>query len=521
VGVGSIAERGVGGDRWRSVAAWRDVAGEPSAVIIAALIVLGGALRFYGLGHQGFWYDEAYTVFLMDHPIGSMLGLLPITESTPPLYYCLAWFWTRVFGSGEAGLRSLSALFGVLLIPVAYTLGAAAATRRVGLVLAALVAFNPLLIWYSQEGRAYALLVLLTTVALLALIRVVRTPEPRAHVAWAVASILALTTHYYAVLVIAPQALWLLWQHRRRRAAQIAVAAVMVCGLALIPLALAQNGTHRDRWISVSPLGGRLNQLVPHVLIGPSVPDRPIVKFAALAAALVGLVLLARRANAAERRPAVWAGLLVVCGIGLSLGFILAGYDGLITRNLLALVVPVLVVLAAGFGARRAGRLGLLAAAVLCAMGLTAAVGVAADRDLQRPDWRPLVRMLGPPPPAHGPGRAFLIQNYRMVLPMSLYMPGLRRIAPRVGARVNQIDIISIQSPQTGLCWWGAACNLRASRPQSSYPIKGFHFAWRRQVLQFTVEHFVSRHPVRIRSRTVAPALTATRLGKDDLLFQQ
>jgi hypothetical protein len=520
VGVGSIAERGVRTSRWRPVALWHDIAGEPALAAVAALVVAGAALRFYGLNHQGYWYDEANTVFLVRHSFGQMLGVLPSNESTPPFYYCLAWLWTQVLGSGEAGLRSLSALSGVLVIPVAYALGAAAATRRVGLVLAALVAFNPLLIWYSQEARAYALMVLLTAVTLLALARAARRPEPRPVAAWAVTSGLALTTHYYAVLVVAPQALWLLWQHRRRRAVQVAVAAIVACGLALIPLALSQNGTHRDRWISRAPLGPRVNQLIPHVLIGPGVPDRPLVKFIAFAAALAGLALLALRANGAERRPAAAAGLLVLTGVGMSFAFVLAGYDGLITRNLIALTVPVLVVLAAGFGARRAGHLGLLAAGVLCAMGLIAAVGVAADRDLQRPDWRPLIRMLGPPP-RHAPGRALIVQHYHMLLPLSLYMRGLRRIDPRIGARVNQIDVIAISSPRVGTCWWGAACNLRSTQPQSSYPFRGFHFAWRRRVLQFTVEHFVSRHPVRIRAATVAPVLTETRLGKDDFLYQR
>jgi hypothetical protein len=520
VGVGSIAERGVRDGRWRRAAAGHNVVATPSAVIVLVLVVLGAALRFYGLNHQGYWYDEANTVFLVRHSAGQMLGLLPATESTPPFYYCLAWLWTRVFGSGEAGLRSLSALFGVLVIPIAYVLGREAVTRRVGLVLATLVAFNPLLVWYSQEARSYALLVLLTTATLLAVVRARRTPDPRAMAIWAVAAILALTTHYYAVIVIGPEALWLLWHHRRRRGVQLAVAAVVAGGLALIPLALSQNNTGRDRWISRAALGPRVNQLVPHVLIGPSVPDRPLVKFIAFAAAIAGLVLLAIRAEAAERRPAVTAGVLVLIGLALSFVFILAGYDDLITRNLLALVVPVLLVLAAGFGARRAGRLGLVAAAVLCAMGITAAVGVAADRDLQRPDWRPLIRMLGPPP-RHGPGRAFIIQRYRMLLPMSLYVRGLRRVAPRIGATVNQIDVIAIQSPHVGMCWWGAACNLQPSSLQVYYGFRGFHFVWRRQVRQFTVAHFVSRHPVRIRSATVAPAITGTHLGHDDLLYQR
>ena len=44
--------------------------------------------------------------------LGPMLRTIPRTESTPPLYYVLAWVWTHVFGSGEFGLRSLSALAG-------------------------------------------------------------------------------------------------------------------------------------------------------------------------------------------------------------------------------------------------------------------------------------------------------------------------------------------------------------------------------------------------------------------------
>ena len=75
---------------------------------------------------------------------------------------------TRWPGSGprrpantEYGLRSLSALAGVATVPVAYLIGAELRGRRAGLMAAALVAVNPMLLWYSQEARAYALLVLL------------------------------------------------------------------------------------------------------------------------------------------------------------------------------------------------------------------------------------------------------------------------------------------------------------------------------------------------------------------------
>ena len=518
MGVGSLAERGVRDGRWRLAAAWHDIGIEPSAAIVAALIVVGAALRFYGLNRQGFWYDEANSDLLVRHSLGEMLGLLPATESTPPLYYVLAWFWTRLFGTGEAGLRSLSALFGVVLIPVAYTLGKAAVTRRVGLVLAALVAFNPMLIWYSQEARSYALLTLLSAVALLALVWALRAPEPRAFALWALASSLALTTHYYAILVVAPMALWLLVQHGRRLGAQIAVAMVAACGTALVPLALRQNATGHDHWISAHALGLRLSQILPQVVIGPSAPERVLLKFIGFAAGAVALVLLAARADPVERRAGAQAAALVAVGFALNFALILLGYDDLITRNLLALMVPVLLVLAAGLGARRASYLGLVTAAVLCALGITAAVGVASDQILQRPDWRPVARVLGPPP--HGGGRVIVIERYNFFLPLSLYTPGLRRISPRKGVIAKQLDVITIAAPKVPpFCWWGAACNLIPTRPLAAHRIAGFRFVWRRQVRQFTIEHFVARHPAR--SATIAHALTEKALAREDFLFQK
>ena len=65
-----------------------------------------------------------------------MLGLLPQNETTPPLFYCVAWVWARVFGFGEFALRSLPALAGVATVPVMYapppssSAGAPASSRR-------------------------------------------------------------------------------------------------------------------------------------------------------------------------------------------------------------------------------------------------------------------------------------------------------------------------------------------------------------------------------------------------------
>src|SRR3954468_18021859 len=105
---------------------------------LAAITALGGALRFATLTVQSYWVDEAVTVAVVRNSFGFMWSAVPRTESTPPLYYVLAWLWAQLFGTGEAGLRSLSALIGTATIPLAYSAAARLVSPRAGLVVAAL-----------------------------------------------------------------------------------------------------------------------------------------------------------------------------------------------------------------------------------------------------------------------------------------------------------------------------------------------------------------------------------------------
>ncbi len=492
-----------------------------ATLIVAALTVLAAVLRFYGLGHQGFWFDEGNTALLVHFSPGKMFGLIPQSESTPPLYYSIAWIWVRIFGYGEAGLRSLSALAGVATVPVAYGAGRKLISERAGLIAAALTACNPYLIWYSQEARSYSLLVLLTSLALLAFAYARADPTPRVLTAWVLASAAALATHYYAVLAIAPQAVWLLAVHPRRRRAQVAVGAVCLCGLALIPLALSQNSTGNSGWIAKISLGPRLGQIIPHFVIGTGAPAYDVLEPLAAAMVVVSLVLLAVRSRPSERDVALKLGALAIGGLVFNLVLIAIGIDDLITRNLITLWLPLALVVAGGFAAARAGVVGIVAAAVLCGIGITAAVGVATDRTLQRPDWRTVAHVLGPAPPAGSPGRAILLQHYRDLLPLSLYVPHLafwRHSAPE---RVSELDVVAISAPRERLCWWGAACNLSGTPIQSSYPIQGFRELWVRRANQFTVMRLVAARPVALTRTEIDRALTATTLRGDGLVIQR
>jgi mannosyltransferase len=496
--------------------------GHATIAAVCGLTVLGAIIRFYGLGHQGLWFDEANTLELVHYSPGKMLGLIPHSESTPPLYYMVAWIWVRVFGFGAAGLRSLSALAGVLVIPVAYGAATELVSRRAGLICAAFAACNPFLIWYSQEARSYESLVLLTGLALLAFARARRDPTPTAVGLWVVAAALSMATHYFATLAIVPQAVLLLIAQPRRGTVRLGVGIAALCGLGLIPLAISQNGAGNDAWIATEPLRLRLAQIIPQFLIGTDAPARDAFKYAGFALVLAALALLAirvRRSRGTELAGVLIAALLAVGGFALALVLILAGFDVLITRNLIELWLPAAIVVAAACAAEsgRAALVGTAIAGALCAIGLTAAIAVAVTPSMQRPDWPGVARILGSEP-APGQSRVILIQRFQTLLPLKLYLPRLARL--RSAAPVAELDVISMRSPRRPLCWWGAECNLIASPMQPHYAIPGMRTASVRHVGQFTIRRLVAAQPVTITAAVVARALTVTSLAEDELMVQ-
>jgi mannosyltransferase len=479
---------------------------KPTTLIVAGLTVLGAALRFTRIGHQSFWYDESFTVLLVHHSPSQMLGLLPQTELTPPLYYLLAWPWARVFGYGEAGLRSLSALAGVLTIPAVYAAAAKLTSRRAGLIAAAIAACNPLLVWYSQEARSYAVLILFVSLSLLAFAHArLPQPTPRRLAAWALAASLTLATHYYGVLVVAPEAVWLLWTHRRDRRVLLAVAAVGAFGLALLPIAVSQRP--QASWIAPWRLDLRLQQIPTQFLLGTGAPGRTGLELVGGAAILLSVTMLARRADAHERRGAVVAGVLALSGLVISLVLLAAGVDELITRNVMVILIPLIVLVSGGFGARRAGRLGLAGAVIICVIGITAVISVAVDTNLQRPDWRALARAVGADRPTRG-GRAILLQRDVLLMPLPLDMPGLHFVKPH-GGRVRELDVIAITAPKDDwFCWWGSACNLLSSKLDTSIRVPGFHrYGPVLHVNQFSILRLRSAATVRLTPRKVSRAL--------------
>jgi 4-amino-4-deoxy-L-arabinose transferase-like glycosyltransferase len=389
--------------------------------IVAGLTVLAATLRFATLGVQAYHHDEIVTASrVLRDGFWHAMEAVGFSESAPPLYYALAWVWTQLTGTGEVGLRSVSALAGVATVPVAYLLGAELRGRRAGIVAAALVAVNPMLLWYSQEARSYSLLVLLTALAALYFVRALQSqdvPSLRGQYGslsdgtsarrknltlWGVFSALALATHYFAIFPIALEAAWLL--RRRRRDAVTGLWIVLLAGLALAPLAIHQMSLGHAEWIGDRSLGHRVWEAGVTFVVGEtgdivSRPETVLPAVLPLLAVLAGLLLLAPRADRGERRAGgLMLALAAVTVTGpLALALVAPGKDYVLARNLLPALVPLLVAVAIGVTARRARRSGMVVAAVLVAYSLGFCVWVSLSPAWQRPDWDTVATRLGEP----------------------------------------------------------------------------------------------------------------------------
>jgi mannosyltransferase len=218
------------------------------------LLAAGVAVRFLHLVSKPFWFDECFSVEVARIGWGNFLRLLWWREANMSLYYLLLRIWLH-FGQTEYFIRSLSVVIAAASLPAIYWLGRLLYNGRVGLIAAALFAFNAYSVRYAQEARSYALFLLLATLSSCFLIAFLRDPSRRNWLGYVVASSLAVYAHFYALLLVVAQ--WLAWRRlgsvdpsSPQRPAQMRRAWIAL-GLAALPLLVfvAKTGAGPIRWI--------------------------------------------------------------------------------------------------------------------------------------------------------------------------------------------------------------------------------------------------------------------------------
>jgi uncharacterized membrane protein len=200
---------------------------------------------FFRLTHidqKVYWFDEVYTFLYLSgqdpfehapdwtngrefsaadllacQQISPERGLMDTIDTvakmdpqTPPAYFALAWLWGRFWEGTALPARTLSVLFGLLLLPAMFWLCMEAFTdRRAAWLGTLLVAASPLHFLYAQEARPYCLWALTIVLATAALLRAVRTRSPQSWLLYGALSALGLYTHLLQALVLLAHGCWI------------------------------------------------------------------------------------------------------------------------------------------------------------------------------------------------------------------------------------------------------------------------------------------------------------------------
>jgi mannosyltransferase len=240
-------------------------------IALAVILLLGSALRLYGLDHESLWYDELLSWRRSSYDTLSQV----INEGVrggvhPPGYLCFLHFVQKGWGDSEWILRFPSALCGVLSIPVIYLLGTSLYTKREGLIAAALMAVLWCPVYYSQEARPYSMLLLATMLAAYFWLRIVRRARDGGSLSYfevagyAVTAIVSSYLHYFGLYLIVLQgaAALVLCFRRRRGMLHLAVIYVVI-GAAYVPWmpALLEDLRRRPIWIQEPTPGAVLEYL--------------------------------------------------------------------------------------------------------------------------------------------------------------------------------------------------------------------------------------------------------------------
>jgi mannosyltransferase len=239
------------------------------AVLLAGLIALSFALRFYRLGAWGFDSDETFT----------LRDSLHLRLSNPrPVFYLLNHYVVQpLVPLNEFGLRLLAALFGVLAVPALYFVVRRLAGTRAALFAALLLAVSPLHVYYSQFARYWSLVFLLSAIYPYALYIGIRQRDRRALALGAVTMVLAVLSHPASVLLVGSLALWAgvtylpngqlgrLWSQPRVRWSAVA-GLVLVLAVAVRFVPMLQN------WIRAHDTRQLNTEFLLHL------PDHPVEK---------------------------------------------------------------------------------------------------------------------------------------------------------------------------------------------------------------------------------------------------
>jgi mannosyltransferase len=190
-------------------------------ILLFLTIAVGFMLRIYNLDYLSLWNDELFSRYYYQLGLRYMWTVGLELESSPPVYYMAIGAWMQIFGFGEAAMRSLSVVSSTIAIIIIYFLGRQLWDERRSLLAAILLSLSAAQIYYAQEARPYALLLIPLMATLLVCTRYLQDTESNLNLfGYFTGAVLCIYTHATMVFFVAACGItilvWLITQPQLR-----------------------------------------------------------------------------------------------------------------------------------------------------------------------------------------------------------------------------------------------------------------------------------------------------------------
>jgi mannosyltransferase len=185
---------------------WHQNRSQGTIAAVIAIMIVGAILRFYDLGSQCLWLDEVVSAQLAERTRVEGPLLIARNDNVAPLSHCGIALTASLAGLSEWSVRLPSALASLATLPLLFLLGRRLfGSVEIGLIAMTLGAISPFAVWYAQDGRMYAQLMLWSCLIVLFYWEGAHRERARwwAWLCLILVTTLGIYTHQYAVLVSA------------------------------------------------------------------------------------------------------------------------------------------------------------------------------------------------------------------------------------------------------------------------------------------------------------------------------
>lgn len=215
-------------------------------LLACGILLIAFFFRVRTLEWRPLWFDEALEYWVIVAPFDEVLDAATQLTFDPPLYSYILHLWST-FGVQEFWLRMPSLLFSLLGLAALSHLAKNRLGWKSSHIVGLLVAFSAADIRYAQEVGQYALMLALLSWSLVFLEAARRRNSLHLWAPWGATAVLAIYTHYGAIIfIVVTSGLWFLqslfardWRAVRRQLG-VGVAAVLFLAPLFLRVTLVQ-----------------------------------------------------------------------------------------------------------------------------------------------------------------------------------------------------------------------------------------------------------------------------------------